>query len=143
MSSSTLESLPRWAHSLLEEERVGHLGVIDSASRPRVLPVTYAIQGAAAWTAVDNKPKRPGRELARVRWLRERPTAALTVDRYDDDWSRLRWVQLIGTVTVLDGPPQGQVLDALIQRYPQYRSDPPPGPLLRLVTTRAVCWRAG
>ena len=105
--------------------------------------MTYAIQDAAAWTAVDNKPKRPGRELARVRWLRERPTAALTVDRYDDDWSRLRWVQLIGTVTVLDGPPQGPVLDALIQRYPQYRGDPPPGPLLRLVTTRAVCWRAG
>jgi nitroimidazol reductase NimA-like FMN-containing flavoprotein (pyridoxamine 5'-phosphate oxidase superfamily) len=95
VSSSTLESLPRWAHSLLEEERVGHLGLVDSSSRPRDLPLTYAIHGAAAWTAGDNTPKRPGRELARIRWLRERPTAALTVDHYDDGWSQLRWVPLI------------------------------------------------
>ena len=37
-----------------------------------------------------------------MRWLRERPEAALTVDRYDDDWTRLAWVQLIGTTAVLD-----------------------------------------
>ena len=73
--------------------------------RPRVLPVSYAIHEAAVWTAVDNKPKRPGREPARVRWLREHPHAALTVDRYDDDWPELRWVQLIGEIAVLDGPP--------------------------------------
>jgi PPOX class probable F420-dependent enzyme len=138
----TLENLPQWARLLLEDQRVGHLGVIDHDGRPRVLPVTYAIHEGAVWTAVDNKPKRRGREPARVSWLRRRPEAALTVDRYDDDWSRLKWVQLIGEITVLDGPPTGSVLDALADRYPQYRSDPPPGPRLRLLAARAVCWRA-
>jgi PPOX class probable F420-dependent enzyme len=142
MPSSTLDKLPEWARRLLDEERVGHLGLIDGAGRPRVLPVTYAIYEGAVWTAVDNKPKRASRELARVRWLRERPEAAVTVDRYDDDWSKLGWVQLIGEITVLAGPPAGPVLDALTRRYPQYRSDPPPGPLLRLNTARTVCWRA-
>jgi PPOX class probable F420-dependent enzyme len=106
-----------------------------------VLPVTYAFARGAVWTAVDNKPKRGG-ELARVRWLRSRPEVALTVDRYADDWSELAWVQLIGDITVLDRPPAGEVLEALRRRYPEYRLDPPPGPLLQLAIARAVWWRA-
>jgi PPOX class probable F420-dependent enzyme len=142
VTSSTLEELPEWARMLLSQERVGHLGVIDAAGHPRVLPVTYAIYQGAVWSAVDNKPKRRPGEPARVRWLRERPKTALTVDRYDDDWSQLRWVQLLGETAVLDGPPTGAVLDALARRYPQYRTDPPPGPLLRLTAVRAIYWRA-
>ena len=65
-----------------------------------------------------------------------------TVDRYADDWSELRWVQLLGEITVIDGPPFGEVLGALADRYPQYRADPPPGPVLRLAIARAVWWRA-
>src|SRR5690348_5309806 len=113
VASGTLARLPQWANDLVRDSRVGHLGVIDTYGRPRVLPVTYAIHEAAVWTAIDNKPKRPGREPARVRWLREHPHAALTVDRYEDDWAALRWVQLIGDITVLDGPPTTKVLSAL------------------------------
>ncbi len=116
--------------------------MIDTDGRPRVLPVTYAIHEAAVWTAIDNKPKRPGREPARLRWLREHPHAALTVDHYHDNWSELQWVQLIGEMAILDGPPAGEVLHALAQRYPQYQTDPPPGPVLRLTVIRAVWWRA-
>jgi PPOX class probable F420-dependent enzyme len=140
--SGTLDQLPQWATALLRESRVGHLGMIDTNGLPRVLPVTYAIHKAAAWMAIDNKPKRPDREPARVGWLRERPQAALTVDHYEDDWSELRWVQLVGEITVLDGPPAGEVLGALADRYPQYRADPPPGPVLRLAVMRALWWRA-
>jgi PPOX class probable F420-dependent enzyme len=138
----TVEKLPDWARALLLEEPVGHLGLTDTAGYPRVLPVTYTIREGAAWTAVDNKPKRAGRELARIRWGRERPHASLTVDHYDDDWSALRWVQLIGQIAVVEGPPAGEVLEALLARYPQYRRDGPPGPVMRLTVARALCWRA-
>lgn len=142
VASGTLDRLPQWASELLRDSRVGHLGMIDGGGRPRVLPVTYAIHDAAVWTAIDNKPKRRGREPARVQWLRENPHAALTVDRYEDNWSALRWVQLIGEIAVLDGPPVREVLSALADRYPQYRADPPPGPVLWLTVVRAVWWRA-
>jgi hypothetical protein len=33
-------------------------------------------------------------------------------------------------------------LEALADRYEAYRSEPPPGPLLRLVPERLICWRA-
>jgi hypothetical protein len=104
--------------------------------------VTFALCNGAVWTVIDNKPKRAQHPPARVRWLREQPRAAITVDRYADDWSELRWVQLLGEMTVLAGPPTGPGMTSLEARYPQYEADPPPGPLLRLDITRAVWWRA-
>jgi PPOX class probable F420-dependent enzyme len=139
----TLDEMPAWARELLESERVAHLALIDDDGAPRVLPVTFAVHDGAVWSAVDDKPKRrPGAELARVRWLRERPRSALTVDHYDDDWSRLAWVQLVGPTAVLAADAHEAALDALAARYPQYRDARPEGPLLRLTPERAVHWRA-
>ena len=141
MVGGTLEKLPAWASKLLETARVAHLGLLDGDGRPRVLPVTYAVAGGVIWSAVDQKPKRvPGEELARVRWLRASPRAALTVDRYDDDWSKLAWVQVLVSVSI--EPVRDDVLDALARRYPAYRELAPGGPLLRLSPERVLWWRA-
>jgi PPOX class probable F420-dependent enzyme len=136
----TLDELPGWAAQLLEESRVGHLGFLDEDGAPRVQPVTYARVGEALWSAIDDKPKR--RPVpARVRRLQADGRAALTVDRYDDDWTRLAWVQVLGEVTVLDELRE-DVLTALAARYAPYRERPPRGPLLRLEPRRLLCWRA-
>jgi PPOX class probable F420-dependent enzyme len=137
----TLEQLPGWAAALLEAGRVARLAFLDDDDRPRVLPVTYAVAGGAVWSAIDEKPKRAS-EPARVRYLRRRPEAALCVDRYDDDWSRLAWVQLLGRVEVLSPAEGEEGLAALTARYDPYREAAPPGPLLRLGVERALCWRA-
>lgn len=122
---------------------MAHLGLSDAAGNPRVLPVTYAMYGGALWSAVDDKPKRShGEHVARVRWLRARPEFALTVDHYEDDWTRLAWVQVLGRATVLDPAGNADVMEALTARYPTYRAQPPRGPLLRLAPERAICWRA-
>ncbi|MEA2377262.1 MAG: hypothetical protein QOD13_1169 [Thermoleophilaceae bacterium] len=134
----TLEELPAWALELLGSGRVARLAFLDEEDLPRVLPVTFALHDGAVWSAIDRKPKRPG-EPARVRRLRRRPEAALVVDRYDDDWSRLAWVELRGSVSV---EPLGPALDALIEKYPQYAEQRPQGPLLRLRPERFTCWRA-
>jgi PPOX class probable F420-dependent enzyme len=140
---ANLDELPPWGQALLAEARVGHLGVVDGHGRPRVLPVTFAVAGDALWSAVDHKPKTSSSaELARVRWLRQRPASSLTVDFYDDDWERLAWVQVIGTTAVLEAADQPDAVEALTARYPQYRDRPPAGPLLRLAPDRIVCWSA-
>jgi len=133
--------LPDWAAAMLERERVGRLAFVDDQDQPRVLPVTFALAEEAVWSAIDRKPKREA-EPARVRYLRRRPEAALVVDSYDEDWSRLRWVQILGRVEVVDTEASPAALDALIAKYGQYASEPPPGPLLRLAVDRALCWRA-
>ncbi len=141
--SRNVAELPGWAHELLEQSRVGRLGLIDDDGNPRVLPVTYALSGRRLVTAVDHKPKRrPGEELARVRWLRARPGAALTVDRYDEDWSSLAWVQAVGTARVLAASEAPEAIVALTDRYPQYRVRAPAGPVLALDPARLVWWRA-
>ena len=142
MVAGNVAGLPAWARTLLVRERRAHLGLLDADGAPRVLPVTYAVTGEEVVSAVDHKRKRdPGGELARVRWLRRDARAALTVDRYDDDWDRLAWVQLLGEIAVRDTV-DGDALAALQSRYPPYRDRPPAGPLLRLRVTRALCWSA-
>jgi PPOX class probable F420-dependent enzyme len=137
----TLETLPEWARGLLAVERVARLAYVDDGDRPRVLPVTFALAAGAVWSAIDEKPKR-AREPARVRYLERRPKAALLVDRYDDDWTRLAWVQLLGRVEVVpvDGAPEA--MEALAAKYEPYARRTPPGPLLRLTVERALHWRA-
>jgi PPOX class probable F420-dependent enzyme len=137
----SLDTLPGWALRLLEDERVARLAYVDENDRPRVLPVTFAVAGDAVWSAIDEKPKRAG-EPARVRCLRRRPEAALLVDVYHDDWSRLAWVQLLGRVTLLDVESSPEATAALAAKYEQYAERTPPGPLLRLDVERALQWRA-
>jgi PPOX class probable F420-dependent enzyme len=131
-----VEDLPTWARDLLAQARVARLALLDEEDLPRVLPVTFAVFEAAVWSAIDQKPKRSA-EPARVRRLRRRPEAALLVDRYEDDWSRLAWVEVRGSVSV---EPLGPAVDALAAKYPQYVAEPPPGPLLRLEPERCGCW---
>jgi PPOX class probable F420-dependent enzyme len=141
MSGDTLEELPGWAHELLAEGRVARLGFLDEHDRPRVLPVTYAIHGEAIWSAIDSKPKQSA-EPARVRRLRRRPEAALTVDRYSDDWSELAWVQVLGRIELIGVSQAPGAVDALAAKYADYRSERPPGPLLRLTPDRVLRWSA-
>jgi PPOX class probable F420-dependent enzyme len=142
-SSASVAELPEWARELLDESRVARMGFVDDDGAPRVLPVTYAVAGETIFSAVDQKRKRvAGAQLARVRWLRSRPRAALTVDRYDEDWSRLAWVQVLGSVRILELGNSPKALAALIGRYPPYASEPPAGPLLALTPTRVLWWRA-
>ena len=135
--------LPPWAVRLLAEAPLAHLGLLDGQDNPRVMPVTFALRAGAIWSAVDSKPKRrPGAALARVRFLRRRPGAALTVDRYDPDWSKLAWVQVLGQVDVLEASQAADALEALAAKYPPYRDRRPDGPVLRLTPRRALHWRA-
>ena len=141
MEARTLDELPAWAAEVIGQARVARLGYLDEADRPRVLPVTYAVQGGAIWSAIDRKPKRTA-EPARLRFLRRRPEAALTVDHYDDDWTKLAWVQVLGRVEMRSVGEAPEALAALTRKYGPYQAEPPPGPLLRLAPERVLYWRA-
>jgi PPOX class probable F420-dependent enzyme len=136
-----LETLPGWARDLLAEARVARLGYVDEDDHPRVLPVTFAVAAGAVWSAIDEKPKRSA-EPARLRHLRRRPEAALLVDLYDDDWTRLAWVQLLGAVEVLPVDSAPEAMEALARKYAPYAERAPPGPLLKLAVERTRQWRS-
>jgi PPOX class probable F420-dependent enzyme len=101
------------------------------------------LAGGIFVSAVDHKRKQvAGDSLARVRWLKARPRAALTVDHYEDDWSALAWVQVVGSVQVMAAREAPELVAALVSRYPQYRERPPAGPVLALRPDRLLWWQA-
>ena len=117
------------------------MGLLDEEGAPRVLPVTFVVAEGGIWSAIDQKPKRAA-EPARLRFLRRDPRVALTVDRYSDNWEELAWVQVLGTVRILDLAEGAPGLGALSAKYEQYREEAPPGPLLALRPERYLWWRA-
>jgi PPOX class probable F420-dependent enzyme len=105
----------------LDAQRVARLATADAAGRPHVVPICYALAGDTVYFTIDEKPKRkPGASLKRLANLRENPFAALVVDRYDEDWSRLGWVMLQGRAEVLESGPEHDLAQATLRaRYPQ------------------------
>jgi PPOX class probable F420-dependent enzyme len=133
--------LVAWASKMLESARVARLGLVDDEGAPRVLPVTFAVAEGRIWSAIDQKPKQTD-EPARLRFLRRDPRAALTVDRYSDDWEELAWVQVLGSIEIVDVAAGRAAMEALRKKYEPYRTEAPPGPLLALQPERYLWWRA-
>ncbi len=132
----------------LEAHRVGHVATTGSDGAPHVMPVCYAVDDEALYFAADAKPKRrPAREMTRLRNIRATGRAALVVDDYDEDWTRLAWVLVRGTATIVEEPAAHAAALALLRaRYPPYRAmpldDPAAHPIVRIVPLQVRRWRA-
>jgi PPOX class probable F420-dependent enzyme len=119
---------------------VARLSTVHPDGRPHVVPVVFALVDDTVFSAVDAKPKR-SRELQRLVNVRAEPRCAVLVDHYDDDWRRLWWVRADGHGQVVDVPPAGHPgIQALVQRFRQYRDEPPSGPLLVVTVHRWTGW---
>ena len=127
---------------------MGHLSTAGADGAPHVIPVCYAADAEAVYFVADEKPKRrPARELRRLRNLRENPRAALVVDDYDDDWTRLAYVLIRGpTGFVREPAAHAAILRLLRVRYPQYTAmaldDPERNPVVRIEPAQVAFWRA-
>jgi PPOX class probable F420-dependent enzyme len=124
----------------LAAARVGHLATADRGGLPHVVPLAFAVMGETVYWTVDRKPKRT-RNLKRLQNIRENPNVQLVADHYEEDWTRLWWVRVTGHARIVeDDDEDGRALDALAQKYPQYRTDPPSGPVVAIDLTRVIAW---
>ena len=61
----------------ISDGRVGRLGTADPTGQPLVVPICYAWDGAALFSALDAKPKSgAGDALKRIRNIRENATVS-------------------------------------------------------------------
>ena len=119
---------------------VARLSTVRPDGGPHVVPIVFALVGDTVFSAVDAKPKR-STDLQRLANVRAHPRCALLVDHYVDDWRRLWWVRADGVAEVVVGPPtEHPGIQALVQRFPQYRDQPPSGPLLVVTVQRWTGW---
>jgi len=133
------------ARELLDRSRIARLATADARGRPHVIPLCFARIDDEIVFVVDEKPKRSGKTLKRMRNIAENPAVALVVDVYDEDWSRLEYALVHGNAEVVRDPAEyGRALEALRARYPQYRAmalDADRNPVIRITPTRAHHWR--
>jgi PPOX class probable F420-dependent enzyme len=121
---------------------VARLATIDPDGRPHLVPIVFAIEDETLYTAVDRKRKRSQR-LRRIENARARPDVTVLVDHYEDDWARLWWIRLRGRARVLDrGEERDRALALLSEKYPQYRDQPPDGPVLAVDVAEVREWAA-
>ena len=118
---------------------VARLSTVRPDGGPHVVPIVFALVGDTVFSAVDAKPKRSA-HLQRLANVRADARCALLVDHYDDDWRRLWWVRADGTAEVVDEAAAHPGIRALVQRFSQYRDEPPSGPLLVVTVHRWSGW---
>ena len=124
------------------DARVARLATVDAEGRPHLVPICFALDGDIVYSAVDEKPKRSKR-LKRLDNIRANPHVSVLVDHYEEDWKRLWWVRLDGTARVLEGGPEREHALALLrEKYEQYRSQPPTGPVIAIGIERWRGWAA-
>ena len=130
------------ARAFCERSRVAHLATANAAGVPHLVPVCHAVLDDTLYITIDEKPKRTDIPLKRLRNIAENPEVAVTLDRWDEDWSRLAWVMLRGRAEILtDGDEHDLAQDRLRARYPQYRVMALEGlPVIAVRIARASAW---
>ncbi len=123
---------------------VARLATAGADGVPHLVVICFAFAGDRIVTAIDHKPKRTTR-LRRLDNIAANPRVCMLADHYAaDDWSALWWVRADGTGRVLEpeAPGASAAVDALVERYPQYREQRPAGPVIEVTVERWSGWRA-
>jgi PPOX class probable F420-dependent enzyme len=121
-----------------EDARVARLATVRADGRPHLVPIVFALDDDTVYSAVDAKPKRSP-ELRRLDNIRANGRVELLIDHYEEDWSRVWWVRLVGSARVVEeGPDHERGLSVLREKYPQYDTWPPLG---AVVVIEIEAWR--
>ncbi len=129
----------------LRGQRVARLATVDASGRPHVVPIVFAYSAGRLYTPIDLKPKSAApRRLQRVRNILANPQVQVLIDRYEEDWGRLGYVQLRGRAELIErGDEHRRALRLLEGRYPQYAELPLRGrPVIKITVERVVTWGA-
>ena len=127
----------------LRSARYGHLATADAKGQPHVIPVCYVFDGEAIYSVLDAKPKStPLRQLRRVRNILANPQVCLVVDHYEEDWSRLRYVMVLGAAVLLqEGEEWARAIVMLREKYPQYQvMNLDESPVIKITPVRFIPW---
>lgn len=123
------------------DARALRLSTVNAAGQPHLVPATFAVVGDRVAIAVDHKPKRHS-NLKRLRNIAENPAVSLLVDHFEEDWEQLWWVRADGQARVLENADAGELVQALLSKYDQYRDHRPEGPVIEIQVNRWSGWVA-
>ena len=128
--------------ALAATSRVARLATTRPDGLVDLVPIVFAFVDDDLVFAVDHKPKTTTR-LQRLANIAANPEVTVLFDHHDDaDWDRLWWVRLRGVAAEHDPGDAEPAIDALVERYPQYRETRPAGPVVVITPTAWTGWAA-
>jgi PPOX class probable F420-dependent enzyme len=133
--------------AFVRSQCVARLATIAADGTPSLVPICFALiesDEPVIVSVLDEKPKSvPDQDLARVRHICREPRVSVIVDHYDEDWSRLAFVQIKRMARLVgpDDPAHVTAIAALRSKYPQYRAMAiEQRPVMVIEPRRAVSW---
>jgi PPOX class probable F420-dependent enzyme len=127
----------KWAQQQFGQARIARLATVSADGSPHLVPMVFALDGTRLISAVDHKPKATT-ALRRLDNIAVNPFVSVLVDDYDDDWTQLWWARADGWAHVYDS----YDVSALVERYEQYGSQPPTGPVIVIEVNHWSGWSA-
>lgn len=105
--------------AFIRAQRVARLATVGEGREPHNVPVCTVAIGGKIYFASEAS----ARKVKNIRWC---PRVALVFDEYDEDWTKLRGLLVVGQATVLEkGPTFHRARLALYRKYRQYRKMEP------------------
>ncbi|MDZ4278108.1 MAG: TIGR03668 family PPOX class F420-dependent oxidoreductase [Dehalococcoidia bacterium] len=135
--------MERQIEQFVRDQRVARLATVDGRGGPHIVPIVFAYAAGRLYTPIDLKPKSaPPERLRRVRNIQANANVQVLLDRYDEDWRHLGYVQLRGRAELIErGREHSRALRLLERKYPQYAELPLEGrPVIKVTVERTVTW---
>jgi PPOX class probable F420-dependent enzyme len=126
-----------WAQQQFGRARIARLATVSGDGSPHLVPMVFALDGTRLISAVDHKPKST-KALRRLDNIAVNPFVSVLVDDYDDDWTQLWWARADGWAHVYDS----YDVAPLVERYEQYRTEPPTGQVIVIEVDHWSGWSA-
>jgi len=119
------------------KQRVARIATLDPKGFPHVAPVCYASDESDIYVASDYGSRKTTN-------LRINKKVSITIDEYDEDWTNLKGVHILGVAEIVESGPRFKKAKNLLEaKYPQYASLPikeGETAIIRISPRKVVSW---
>lgn len=132
----------------IQRARVARLATVGSGFKPHLVPTVFVFDGNHFFIPVDEKRKKAKPEnLRRIKNIQGNSNVALLLDKYSEDWTRLAFVMIQGTASIIKSRTQAdiqlrQAQKELATKYTQYQKIGIGEMCIMIKPEKVVSWRS-
>jgi len=150
LNSNAKTSVDKKILELITTARVGHLATAASNLQPYLTPVVFIALQNSILIPLDDKPKIIDvNRLRRVRNIEENPKVSFLVDHYDEDWTYLWFVMIIGNAKLIQLNRKSErktkemtkIRNMFLKKYSQYTKIGIGKTYIKLIIEKTIYWK--
>lgn len=135
---------------IIKSARIGYLATSSSNLQPYLTPVVFIVLQNRIFIPLDDKPKTIDvKELRRVKNIEENPKVSFLVDHYDEDWTNLWFVMIIGRATLVQMNGRNKrtakeimnIHNMFLKKYSQYAKIGIGNIYIKIGIEKTICWK--